>query len=470
MERIFRTLRGAGIDRRELYLAWDFTVASERSLSERMLSIRDRAYATLGDTDLDDLRPAGAAPPYVIDSVTDFTPAEQPHVARRIEGRVTVPCFLDQPGCPPGSRFEPGTDGLPVRLPGNTTQARFICNVPWSATPQAPARPSLYGHGLFGDAGEVRADNVEQLGDEQDVLVCGSDWIGMAEEDVPNALLALQDLSRFPTLPDRLQQGFVNWMFVGRALVHPRGLPANPAFRRDGRPLVDTRRLFYYGNSQGGIAGGALTAVAPDFTRSVLYVGAMNYSLLVQRSVDFDPFGAVLDARYPDPLQRPLIISLLQVLWDRGEPNGYAWHMTDDPYPDTPRCSRSSPSATTRSPTWPRRCRPGRSARTCARRPSTRAQHRRAPAVRDPAAAAGRHDRDAILVLWDIGPLRPPALDTPAPPAANLPPRIGVDPHDLVIESEARVRRQIAEWLRIDGRFVDVCGAAPCHAAGWQGP
>ena len=45
-----------------------------------------------------------------------------------------------------------------------------------------------------------------------------------------------------------------------------------------------------------------------------------------------------------------------------------------------------------------------------------------------------------------------------------------MDPHDLVIESEARVRRQIAEWLRIDGRFVDVCGAEPCHAAGWQGP
>ena len=48
MERIFRTLRRAGIDRDELYLAWDFTVASERSLSERLLSIRDRAFAAAG--------------------------------------------------------------------------------------------------------------------------------------------------------------------------------------------------------------------------------------------------------------------------------------------------------------------------------------------------------------------------------------------------------------------------------------
>ena len=80
------------------------------------------------------------------------------------------------------------------------------------------------------------------------------------------------------------------------------------------------------------------------------------------------------------------------------------------------------------------------------------------------------------LVVWDIGPLRPPGctgdacLGTPPPPTTNTPPRIGVDPHDLVIDSEARIRRQIAEFLKIDGRVIDVCGADPCHAAGWTGP
>ena len=62
MERIFRTLRRAGIPRRDLYLAWDFTVASERSLARRMLSIRDRAFAELGDRNLTDLKVAGRAP------------------------------------------------------------------------------------------------------------------------------------------------------------------------------------------------------------------------------------------------------------------------------------------------------------------------------------------------------------------------------------------------------------------------
>ncbi|MBA2629867.1 MAG: hypothetical protein H0U84_02450, partial [Thermoleophilaceae bacterium] len=285
MDSLFRTLRRADIDRRDLYLAWDFTVASGRSLSERMLSIRDRAFAELGDTNLRDLKVGGASPRFSVDRVIDYTPDQQPDVARRVEGTVTVPCFLNTVGCPPGARFDLGPDGLPRRIPGNTYDARFVCNIPRSATPDAPARPSLYGHGLFGDAGEAGAENVEQLGNENNVLVCAADWIGMAEEDVPNAVQILLDLSRFPSLSDRLQQGFLDFMFVGRTMIHPAGFASHPAFQRDGRSLVDTRRLFYYGNSQGGIAGGALTAVAPDFDRSVLYVGAMNYSLLLNRSV-----------------------------------------------------------------------------------------------------------------------------------------------------------------------------------------
>src|SRR5215212_9306764 len=51
MEHIFSTLSRAGIARRDLYLAWDFTVASQRNLSERALGIRDDAFAALGEDD-----------------------------------------------------------------------------------------------------------------------------------------------------------------------------------------------------------------------------------------------------------------------------------------------------------------------------------------------------------------------------------------------------------------------------------
>ena len=122
-------------------------------------------------------------------------------------------------------------------------------------------------------------------------------------------------------------------MFLGRLLVHPQGFDANAAFGG----AIDTRRLFYAGGSQGGILGGALTAVAPDFERSALIVPAMNFSLLLARSTQFGRFADVLYPSYPDQIERSLINSMIQILWDRGEANGYAWHMTRDPYPGTPR-------------------------------------------------------------------------------------------------------------------------------------
>ena len=44
-EELFRKLRKAGRRRRNLYLAWDFTVASRESLTGRALHIRDQAFA-----------------------------------------------------------------------------------------------------------------------------------------------------------------------------------------------------------------------------------------------------------------------------------------------------------------------------------------------------------------------------------------------------------------------------------------
>src|SRR5439155_12628480 len=46
--------RGNSFDRSKLYLAWDFTIASGKNLAERVLHIRDDAFAKLGDANLAD--------------------------------------------------------------------------------------------------------------------------------------------------------------------------------------------------------------------------------------------------------------------------------------------------------------------------------------------------------------------------------------------------------------------------------
>src|SRR4051794_11549839 len=496
MESLFKTLAKAGIARKNLYAAWDFTVSSERSLSERMLHIRNDAFATLGDKNLADGKVTGTAPHFDITKVTDFTRCTAPEgtacpagtdrdLMRQVEGTFDVPCYLDQPGCPPGAKFTFDAKGLPVRTPGNIDKAPFVCNIPFSAADGGGALlPALYGHGLFGDIGEARRSrNVHQLGDENRVLVCAADFQGMSDSDEALAAPALLDLSKFPPLVDRLQQGLLNFTFLGRLLRTADGFTANDAFKVGGTSVVDTSTVAYYGNSQGGILGGALTAISPDVTRSVLYVPGMTYSILLPRSVDFDdPDPAEADfatllygpSGYPSALQHPLILDIMQMLWDRGEPSGYAQHMTNHPLPGTPvhhvlieyaigdhqvaniqaEVEARTIGAKLRQPAFD----PGRSL------------------VKNPAFGFGtlgalpRDDNAAIP--WDIGPLRQQdgkEMGTDPPPITNTPPSTGQDPHDYVIQHSPAIRRQISDYMRPGGQIVEVCGGKPCRTPDWTG-
>ncbi len=505
-ESIFKRLAQAGVGRDSLYLTWDFTVASTENLTGRMLSIRDRAFAGLGDPDLDDGVVQGLAPNFTISKVTDYTGVHTGNGEddiRLVEGTYTVPCYLDEMGCPTGSTFELDTDQKPIRIEGNTMEARFVCNIPRSVVNEDgsfkhKARPSLYGHGLFGSIDEMTSRNVRQLGVENNVITCGTDWIGMAREDVfPTAFGALQDLSKFPALPDRLQQGFLNFLYLGRLLVHPNGLAADDAFKFDGQSALDTADLFYYGNSQGGIAGGALTAVSVDFTRSVLYVPGMNYSTLLTRSVDFDTYKAILYPTYPVEVERPSIFSLMQILWDRGEPNGYANNMTDNPLPNTPthtvmismaygdhEVANIATEVEARTIGAPLRVAGG------GLNGGVVSGDRHPAGLIEPwygheilGDLAGEAADGHAFFVWDIGPKRIEGgnlYGTDPAPLTNLPPKTtgtgdpfdsgsGINPHDTVIRSSPLIRKQIADFLKTNGKVTDPCGNDPCWAAGWQG-
>ena len=145
-ENIFRSLRKAKVKRANLYLAWDFTVSSTENIAQRLLHIRDDAFAQLGDTDLADGVAQGTAPGFTIDpgGVTEFLPCgadgcqdgEDDQIQRRIDGTFTVPCYLTN-GCQPPATFALDSAGNPTRQ-GNYT-ANFVCIVP-RADPRRPGR------------------------------------------------------------------------------------------------------------------------------------------------------------------------------------------------------------------------------------------------------------------------------------------------------------------------------------------
>ncbi len=72
-DNLFRDLRKADIKRKNLYLAWDFTVSSDENIAQRLLHIRNDAFAQLGDTNLADGVVQGTAPAFSVDTV-DTTP------------------------------------------------------------------------------------------------------------------------------------------------------------------------------------------------------------------------------------------------------------------------------------------------------------------------------------------------------------------------------------------------------------
>jgi hypothetical protein len=316
-----------GVTRADVVLAWDFTTASDDSIQRYLLHMRDETFAQL----------PGTTPPAFAVTVVEDDPFGDPRVCRRVQGTYEVPLWTTFNG--PGSVLNiDSLTNLPVQN-GVATNVPFTVMIPCSLVNPTPAagRPIFYGHGLLGSGfGEVTAGNLRTLADTYGFVIAATDWQGFSSADVPAIVGFIGELSGFPKLSERLHQGVLNQLVLARLLVSPTGLVSDPAFQYGGVPIIDTSEVFYYGNSQGGIEGGPVMALSQDATRGVLGVAAANYSTLLQRSRDFEPFFALLKLAYPDDVDRALGYPLLQQLWDRSEPNGWYHHTIPGTLPNTP--------------------------------------------------------------------------------------------------------------------------------------
>ena len=192
-----RPLRGLGLHRRE---------RAHAVLPDARTSATTPSRG-LGDTNLGDLKVSGALAEVQGQQGHDFTPCgtdgcqtgEDDVIQRRVEGTVEVPCYLDQPGCPAGSRFKLGADGHAgahagqrLRTPTSsaTSRARSPRPRPGGSRSTATGCSAARARSTASAASRSRA--------EHRVVLCATDWIGMSGGDVPNTITILQDLSRFP--------------------------------------------------------------------------------------------------------------------------------------------------------------------------------------------------------------------------------------------------------------------------------
>ena len=433
--------RHGGVKRQDLDLAWSFTVGSAPSISGRLRHMWDETSRQVG----------AGAPDFTITSSQDAGGV------RTVEGTFPMPKYLQGDGGP-GSVMN--NDGDPDGIPtvNGTMTANFLCTVPaGSGAAPKPAGSVIYGHGLLGSRAEVLG--IGKLGATAGLAFCALDYIGMSSADIASVVADFTDLTAFRSLPDRLQQGHLAFLLLGRLLRSSQGFAKDPAFQgAGGAPAIDTTKVSLLGASQGGILGGVASSLTRDWNQVVLAVGGLGYNLLLRRSVDFDKFAPLLKENYPDQLDQPLILDLIEQLWQRGENAGYAQHLTRDPYPGVPaknvllleafgdhQVANVSTEKLARTLPVPRRAptlAPGRS-------PAVE-PYWGIPAIPSlPAKGSG-------LVVWDFG--------TPAPPTENLPNRAGSDPHGKLSDVPEALALVLA--FVSDQQLIDVCKGQPCHSPG----
>jgi hypothetical protein len=315
---IFARLAKAGVDKSDLQIAWDYSTASRENNTARFVAMRDEALAKVG----------ADGPPYTITTVEENP---NPHIRRRITGKMIVPLYLDKPG--PGARLVLGPDGLPMQ--NGTAAFDFVVHIPNSATKGTPGRLLQNGHGLLGSKNEGQDGYLAVIADTKNYVAFSVDLIGMASEDFPTVSASLVgDIGGFKDEIDRQHQGILNELLAMRMM---KGRFAKePLTIIDGNPTIDPDNAHYRGDSQGGIFGTTYMAVSTDVTRGLVSVPGMNYSLLLNRSADFGVYFALLHNSYQTGRNIQLMLGLVQMMWDRTEPNGYAPYIVENTLPNTP--------------------------------------------------------------------------------------------------------------------------------------
>lgn len=322
-EMIFETLAAAGIGREDLQLAWDFTTSSRENNTAAMVHLRDDALARFPD-----------GVPYTVrvnnEQLIDG-------ISCRLEITFEMPLYLTTGAA--GGLLNLGTDGLPVQNGTYAYAATMV--VPTSAQVQ-PASLVAFGHGQLGAKEQVLG--FQPIAAALNAAAFGLDWAGFAHDDVPIVIKAFLtgDMAAFRPIPERMHQGFLNFLLAMRTLSREASGGADTVLNQVltsacGGATIDGSKRYYFGGSQGGILGASLMALTTDIERGVIAVPGQPYNLLLQRSVNFDEYAPLLYAGYDwNALDVQLDLALIQGLWDRAEPTGYSKYIRNNRLPGTP--------------------------------------------------------------------------------------------------------------------------------------
>lgn len=316
---VFPVLERAGVARGELLLAYDFTTTTEGNSLDRLLTMRDRLYAAIGEL----------GPEYTVDNIVDDPGGAEGPIAAIIEATAKVPSFLLPPVPARPRRLRLDDDGLPA-IEG-FEDVPFRVQIPRVAlSGDEPVAVLQYGHGFLGSDGEADSGWLREWADRHGFLILSSDLQGMNIEagvawfaSLPDDATALSHIAEAPL------QGVMNHYALQR-LMKGRFL-TEPAIMREGAPLYDPERLYYHGNSQGGTMGNLIALPSLDVTRASLGVPGVSQGFILARAAQWTDLAKLITGSYQDPYEFASITCLVQVGWDNTDGASFAPHYADLP-------------------------------------------------------------------------------------------------------------------------------------------
>jgi hypothetical protein len=440
---LLQQLADEGVETASLQLAWDFHTASCEALHGSMLHMRDDALATVD----------AALPTPVITSVTEYIPAEDgsgrpvdPDLWFRVEGDLTVPSYLETKliGLFSSTVLDRDADGLPVQT--GTRTMHFWMSIPHSARTSTTSLV-IYGHGLLGRGDQTLSGYNRPVANQGRFIYVGASLTGFDEDMLTPVGVSLREMSAFEWVADTIHQGMAEYLMLARIM---RGRIGGLQVIQENDIQVDTSEVFYSGISQGGIFGTTFMALSTDVERGHLGVPGSNYSLLLSRSVDFDPFFEMLATSYPSPISQALLLTGIEQLWETTDPVSYLRHVTQEPFPNTPdhRVLMAPAKGDYQVAPLSNEI----LARTELGIPIMENYDDERTVYGVSYAPYPR--QGSGIVLWDFG--------NPWPTPGNRPPmdELG-DPHGLPRRYPAHVT-QLIHFLRT-GEIIDVCGGDGCH-------
>jgi hypothetical protein len=321
-QEVFPVIAKAGVERAQLQLAFDFTTATEANVTGTLLQMRDLMLAAVGEE----------GPEYTITAVDEINDA---YTARIVRGVAKIPSFLD------------GTEGTLRRLRRDANgqlkiegfeEVPFDVYIPRSVAEGSAVVPLVqYGHGFLGRKAEANNEWLRKMAHEKGFMVIAANMQGMSETDEQlwgTTLLGAP--SNVPLLSEKPHQGLINHLALVRMMKGRFAKDTDARYTRSGAALYDPKKIYYYGNSQGGTLGGVMMSVQTDITRGVLGVPGGAFALLLTRSIDFTEFADVIKTSFPDAREFLALLGVMQSGFDRVDSISYEGRMTKEPFPNTP--------------------------------------------------------------------------------------------------------------------------------------